>query len=270
MFSCSVMPSSLQGHELWPASLLCLWDFKGKNAGVSSHSLLQGIFPTQESNPGLLHYRQILYPLSHQGSLSLLVYRKTIYFCIWICILQLYWIYFSSVQFSHSVMSDFLQPHGLQHAWLPCPSPTPGVYSNSRPWSWWLNFFTSSNKFLVETSGIFLLEYHVICKLWHVYFFSSSLDVFYFFSCYWARTSNIVLSRRDNSGFPWLVPDFRGKAFSFSPLSLMLLVSLVYMAFIVFKHVPFMPSLTEKKFYTSFLVSSSSDIFFLIVESDWK
>ena len=173
-------------------------------------------------------------------------------------------------QFSCSVMSDSLWLHGLQHAWLPCPSPTPGVYSNSHPWSWWLNFFTSSNKFLVETSGIFLLEYHVICKLWHVYFFSSSLDVFYFFSCYWARTSNIVLSRRDNSGFPWLVPDFRGKAFSFSPLSLMLLVSLVYMAFIVFKHVPFMPSLTEKKFYTSFLVSSSSDIFFLIVESDWK
>ena len=133
-----------------------------------------------------------------------------------------------------------------------------------------IEFFTSSNKSLVETSGIFLLEYHIICKLWHVYFFSSSLDVFYFFSCYWARTSNIVLSRRDNSGFPWLVPDFRGKAFSFSPLSLMLLVSLVYMAFIVFKHVPFMPSLTEKKFYTSFLVSSSSDIFFLIVESDWK
>ena len=36
--------------------------------GVGSHSLLQGIFPTQESNPGLLHCRQILYHLSHQGS----------------------------------------------------------------------------------------------------------------------------------------------------------------------------------------------------------
>ena len=70
MFSCSVMPSSLQGHELWPASLLCLWDFKGKNAGVSSHSLLQGIFPTQESNPGLLHCRQILHcqPARKPGS----------------------------------------------------------------------------------------------------------------------------------------------------------------------------------------------------------
>ena len=36
-----------------------------------------------------------------------------------------------SVQFSHSVVSDSLQPHGMQHARPPCPSPTPGVYSNS-------------------------------------------------------------------------------------------------------------------------------------------
>ena len=35
-----------------------------------------------------------------------------------------------SVQFSHSVVSDSLQPHGLQHTRPPCPSPTPGVYSN--------------------------------------------------------------------------------------------------------------------------------------------
>ena len=40
---------------------------------------------------------------------------------------------FSSVQFSHSVMSDSLQPYESQHARPPCPSPTPGVYPNSRP-----------------------------------------------------------------------------------------------------------------------------------------
>ena len=40
---------------------------------------------------------------------------------------------FSSVQFSFSVVSNSLQPHELQHARLPCPSPTPGVHSNSRP-----------------------------------------------------------------------------------------------------------------------------------------
>ena len=43
----------------------------------------------------------------------------------------------SSVQFSHSVMSNSLWPHGLQHARPPCPSPTLGVYSNSCPLSQW-------------------------------------------------------------------------------------------------------------------------------------
>ena len=38
--------------------------------------------------------------------------------------------------FSHSVMSDALRPHGLQHARLPCPSPSPGACSNSCPLSW--------------------------------------------------------------------------------------------------------------------------------------
>ena len=40
-------------------------------------------------------------------------------------------------QFSRSVMSDSLWPHGLQHVRLLCPSPTPGAYSNSGPLSWW-------------------------------------------------------------------------------------------------------------------------------------
>ena len=44
---------------------------------------------------------------------------------------------FSSVPFSHSVMSDSLRPHELQHARPPCPSPSPGVHSNSCPSSWW-------------------------------------------------------------------------------------------------------------------------------------
>ena len=49
---------------------------------------------------------------------------------------------FSSVQ---SVMSDSLQPHGLQHARLPCPSPTPGTYSNSCPSSRWCQPTISSS-----------------------------------------------------------------------------------------------------------------------------
>ena len=48
--------------------LLCPWNSLGKNTGVGCHFLLQGNFLTQGLNPGLLHYRQILYCLSHQGS----------------------------------------------------------------------------------------------------------------------------------------------------------------------------------------------------------
>ena len=52
---------------------------------------------------------------------------------------------FSSVQFSLSVMSDSLQPHELQHTRPPCPSPTPGVHSNSCPSSRWCHPAISSS-----------------------------------------------------------------------------------------------------------------------------
>ena len=52
---------------LQPARLLCPWDSPGRNTGVGGHFLLQGIFLTQESNFSLLHCRQIVYHLSHQG-----------------------------------------------------------------------------------------------------------------------------------------------------------------------------------------------------------
>ena len=52
---------------------------------------------------------------------------------------------FSSDQFSCSIMSSSLWPHGLQHARLPCPSPTPRAYSNSRPLNWWCHPTTSSS-----------------------------------------------------------------------------------------------------------------------------
>ena len=94
------MSDSLRPHEIYSP-----WNFAGQNTGVGSLSLLQGIFPTQGWNPGLLHCRRILYQLSYQEV-------------------------HSSDQFSLSVMSDALRPHGLQHARLPCPSPTPGVYSD--------------------------------------------------------------------------------------------------------------------------------------------
>ena len=56
-----VVSSSLRPHGLYNQ-----WNPPGQNTGLGSHSLLQGIFPTQGLNPGLLHCRQILYQLSHQ------------------------------------------------------------------------------------------------------------------------------------------------------------------------------------------------------------
>ena len=55
------------------------------------------------------------------------------------------WILFSSVQYSHSVVSNSLQPHELQHARPPCPSPTPGVHPNPCPLSWWCHPAISSS-----------------------------------------------------------------------------------------------------------------------------
>ena len=73
----SVVPNSLWPHGLSPARLLCPWNSPVKNTGGGCYSLLQRIFPTQGSNPGLLHCRQIhylllLYQLSHQESARIL------------------------------------------------------------------------------------------------------------------------------------------------------------------------------------------------------
>ena len=61
-------PTLCNSMDCKPIRLLHPWDFPGKSAGVGCHFLLQGIFPTQESNPGLPHCRQTLYRLSHQGT----------------------------------------------------------------------------------------------------------------------------------------------------------------------------------------------------------
>ena len=61
--SCSVVSDSLQPHRLYSP-----WNSPGQNTGVGSLSLLQGIFPTQGSNPDLLHCRRMLYQVSHKRS----------------------------------------------------------------------------------------------------------------------------------------------------------------------------------------------------------
>ena len=72
--------------RLQPTKLPRVWDFPGKNPGVGCHFLLQGIFPTQGSNPGLPNCRRTLYCLSHQGKgnplFNLLCPYKYCFFCL--------------------------------------------------------------------------------------------------------------------------------------------------------------------------------------------
>ena len=70
-----VMSNSLRPHGLSPARLLSPWDFPGNSTGVDCHFLLQEVFPTQGSNPGLPHCRQTLYHLSHQGSITWIIQK---------------------------------------------------------------------------------------------------------------------------------------------------------------------------------------------------
>ena len=67
-----VQPSESESHSAVPNSLRPIhcspWDSPGQNTGIGSRSLLQWVYPTQGSNPGLPPCRQILYHLSHQGS----------------------------------------------------------------------------------------------------------------------------------------------------------------------------------------------------------
>ena len=89
--------------------------------------------------------------------ISPLYYGNTnlIILCETISILLLFHVnwrrHMTSVQFSHSVMSDSLWPYGLQHAKLPCPSPTPRAYSNSCPSNWWCHPTISSSVILFSS-----------------------------------------------------------------------------------------------------------------------
>ena len=73
------------------------------------------------------------------------IYIYCIHMYIHVYIYVRIYIYISSVQFSRSVVSDFLRPHESQHTRPPCPSPTPGVHSDSRPSSQWCHPAISSS-----------------------------------------------------------------------------------------------------------------------------
>ena len=127
-------------------------DSLGKNTGVGCYALLQCIFPTQGSDPGLPHCRQNLYHLRHHGRPKDMVYLAVFLWHLWFHSSASYsfWnigLLPSSVQFIsvHLVMSDSMQSHGLQHARLPCTSPTPRICSNSCPLNQWSHPTISSS-----------------------------------------------------------------------------------------------------------------------------
>ena len=105
--------------------------------------------------------------------------------------------YFSSVQFSCLVMSDSLGPHELQHARPPCPSPTPGVDSNSCPLSWWCHPAISSS--IIPFSSSCLQSFPA----------SESFPVSQFFTCcgqsigVWASASVLPMNIQDWFPLGW-------------------------------------------------------------------
>ena len=155
--------------SLWLPGQYSPWNSPGKNTGVDCLSLLQGIFPTQGSNLGLPHCGQFLYQLSHKGTtrptiaqiqarraetwytINLPQSRYSIEYVIkWNIVhrpkkanginTEM-----ATVQFSCSVVSNSLQPQGLQHTKLPWPLPTPSAYSNSHLLSRWCHPTISSS-----------------------------------------------------------------------------------------------------------------------------
>ena len=110
MLSCSDVSDSCYPRDCTLTGSFVHGDSPGKNTGVGCHALLQGIFPTQGSNPGLLHCGQILYRLSHEGSPG-----KGSYTFVISCSCQV-----------ASVVSDSMRPHRRQPTRLPHPWDSPG------------------------------------------------------------------------------------------------------------------------------------------------
>ena len=102
--------------DLMDCRLLCQWDSPGTNTGVGCHFLLQGIFPTQGSNPRLLHWQADSLPLNHLGTPQrvgegpanpdhrVLMYtssfKKKLFICFW-----LHWVFVAGCTFSLVVVS---------------------------------------------------------------------------------------------------------------------------------------------------------------------
>ena len=89
VYVCAQLCLTLWSPGLYPTSLLCPWDFPGKNTGVGCYFLLQGIFPTQGSNPCLLHVSPALpgrfFTTASPGKPKAMFSSVQLPSCVWLC-----------------------------------------------------------------------------------------------------------------------------------------------------------------------------------------
>ena len=104
------------------------WNSPGQNNGVGSLSLLQGLFPTQGSNPGLPHCRQILYQLSHKGSLRILEWVK------WSEVKSLSRVRFFATPWTVAHQAPPFMGFSRQEYWSGVPLPSPKIWLGQRKW----------------------------------------------------------------------------------------------------------------------------------------
>ena len=136
-----------------------LWHNKGHSYITDVLGTCRNFSPRQMLTiPGLLlFFEKKLSIVDLQRCVS---FRYTAKWFSCVCVCVCVCVYTSVSQFSHSVVSDSLQPHGLQHARPPCPSPTPRVYSNSCPLSRWCHAMQPSHPLLSPSPPVFNPSQH--------------------------------------------------------------------------------------------------------------
>ena len=150
------MYDSLWPHGLHPTRLLRPWNSSGKTIGVGCHSLLHRVFPTQGSNPGLLHCRQTLYHLSHQGSPIKWIHMKTNKnFCLpSFGILKYFSVFFSVFQPAQSVCLSITMFDYLMYS-----STCQPVYSLTRAPATILNWVWEFSREMPEITAKYLQQF---------------------------------------------------------------------------------------------------------------
>ena len=125
----SVVSDSLRPHGLYSS-----WNSLGQNIGVGSPSLLQGIFPTQGSNPGLPHCRRILYQLSHKGSPKKTEGQRINAFKLW-CWRRLLRLPWTAKRSNQLILKEINPEYSLEGVMLKLKLQYFG-HQMRRPWCW--------------------------------------------------------------------------------------------------------------------------------------